>query len=88
MKFDYDPAKDAINRRKHGISLGDAAFADWDREMSFIDNRNDYGESRVQAMVPLNDRLHVCVFTDRGDVRRVISFRKANRREIKIYLGE
>ncbi len=39
-------------------------------------------------MARLGPRLHVAVITDRGDAMHVISFRKANSREIKRYADE
>jgi len=49
------------------------------------DVRNDYQEVRFQAIGFIGDRLHVLVFTPRGKVTRVISLRKANRREERHY---
>jgi uncharacterized DUF497 family protein len=49
------------------------------------DNRRDYGERRVRVTAHLVRRLHVAVITYRGDAMHVISFRKANSREIKGY---
>ena len=46
-----------------------------------IDDRRDYGETRVKSIGALHDRAFVCVYTDRGDVRRIISLRLANRKE-------
>lgn len=42
------------------------------------DDRKDYGERRQVACGLIRGRLFVCVFTDRGEIRRVISLRKAN----------
>ncbi len=49
------------------------------------DDRFDYGECREVAFGLSNDRLFVCVYTDRDAERRVISLRKANRPEMKRY---
>ena len=56
MQYAWDPAKDALNRRKHGLSLADgiAALEDPVRE-AWIDNRFDYGEER---MITLGATLH------------------------------
>ncbi|MEM7695927.1 MAG: BrnT family toxin [Pseudomonadota bacterium] len=43
------------------------------------------GEPRVCAVVPLDERLYVCVFVDRDKHRRIISLRKANAREVRRY---
>lgn len=85
MEFEWDQAKDAANRAKHGLSLADAARLDWAGGVDVVDFRQDYGEIRVTRYTSLEGRLHVCVFTDRNDRLRIISLRKANQREIKQY---
>lgn len=86
--IEFDPVKDQVNRRKHGLplALGAEIF-----ERGFIeeqDDRFDYGESRFLAIGPvasLNDRICVVVYTWRDAKRRLISFRKANDEEIARY---
>jgi len=85
MEIDFDPAKDVVNRAKHGISLGDAALLDWDKASIYPDLRKDYGEHRMVALVPLNKRVHSVVFVDRAGKRRIISLRKAHFKEVKRY---
>ena len=85
MKFAFDPAKDAINRAKHGISLSEAARLDWNRVLAKLDTRTDYGEQRQIGYGPIGRRLYCVVFVDRGDMMRIISLRKANNREIDRY---
>ena len=51
----------------------------------WLDERFDYDECRMSALVPMGDRLYYAAYVDRGDVRRVISFRIANRKEIEKY---
>jgi len=46
VEFAFDPAKDAINRSKHGVSLSAAARLDWNRVLAKPDTRTDYGEPR------------------------------------------
>jgi uncharacterized DUF497 family protein len=81
MEFEWDEAKDAANRAKHGLGLGEAARMDWARTVPAVDARADYGEARLIAYAPIDGRLHVCVYTLRGRKRRIISLRKANKRE-------
>ncbi len=52
------------------------------------DDRKDYGERRRVAYGRIEGRLFVCVFTDREDVRRIISLRKANSRERRAYVPQ
>jgi uncharacterized DUF497 family protein len=85
MELEWDAAKDAENRRKHGISLREAARLDWDAALRNEDNRRDYGERRWTVTAPLAGRLHVCVYTLRAGRRRIISLRKANARERSTY---
>ena len=85
MKLAFDPAKDAANRTKHGVSLGAAARLDWDLVLAKPDSRGDYGERRRIGYGPIGRRLYCVVFVDRGGTRRIISLRKANNREINRY---
>jgi hypothetical protein len=85
VKIEFDPAKDALNRHKHGVSLAQAARIDWPGVMAIPDNRRSYGEERYIAATPIGDRLFVVAFTLRNGIVRIISLRKANRREIKRY---
>ena len=88
MKISFDPAKDAANIIKHGISLRQAADLVWGEAMVWEDNRMSYGEARMIALAPIGSRLFVVVFTDRKTERRVISLRKANDREVKNYVSQ
>ena len=49
------------------------------------DLRKDYGERRFRVFGYIEDRLYAVVFTPREDAVHVISFRKANSREVKRY---
>ncbi len=86
MQFDFDPAKDATNLSKHGLSLTDAAELSWDAALVWIDDRADYGEVRMVALAPIGDILFFVAFVDRDPVRRIISLRRANRREVYHYV--
>lgn len=81
----FDPAKDAVNRAKHGVSLALAEILFAGRHLSVSDDRFEYGEIREVAFGLINGRLFVCVYADREAERRVISLRKANKREVKRY---
>ncbi|MBH1975899.1 MAG: BrnT family toxin, partial [Rhodocyclales bacterium] len=58
---------------------------DWSAALIEEDVRKDYGERRYRALGFIGDRLHAVVFTPRADKVHVISLRKANQREVKIY---
>lgn len=85
MRIEFDPAKSARNERERGLPFGLAAHLDWDRAFAFLDDRSDYGEARVIAIAPMQGRLYVVCYVMRDQVRRIISFRKANRREEQAY---
>ncbi len=85
MKIEFDPAKDTINRRKHGVSLADALRLDIEAAFIVSDERRAYGEVRLQAYGLIEGRLYVLAFAMRGDVLRAISLRKANSREVRRY---
>jgi uncharacterized protein len=86
MRVDLDPLKDEINQSKHGLSLAMAAELDWEQALVWIDERQDDGEMRMIALAPQTGRLYFVAFVDRGEVRRIISLRRANRREVKHYV--
>jgi uncharacterized DUF497 family protein len=88
MNGEFDPAKDEINRDKHGLSLADADGFEWDTAVVREDTRKPYGEQRLEATGLIGDRLHVMIYCLRGDAVRVISLRKANPREVKRYVAE
>ena len=86
MHIVFDPEKDATNLSKHGVSLAAAARLDWDAALAWIDDRADYGEPRIVALAPIGERLFFVVFVDRDGARRIISLRRANRREVNHYV--
>jgi len=86
VQFDFDPGKDATNLSKHGLSLAAAANLSWDAALVWIDDRADYGEVRMVVLAPIGDILFFVAFVDREQARRIISLRRANRREINHYV--
>ncbi|MDA8176911.1 MULTISPECIES: BrnT family toxin [Acidithiobacillus] len=85
MEITYDPAKNARNVQECGLSFDRAIDFDFHTALYRVDDRREYGETRIRAMGTLNGRLHALVFVEQATGIRVISFRKANRREIKRY---
>lgn len=86
MRIEFDPAKNASNLAKHGVSLSVAGELDWETALAWVDDRFDYKETRMIALAPKSETLYYVAFVDRGEVRRVISLRRANRREVKHYV--
>jgi uncharacterized DUF497 family protein len=85
MNIVYDPVKSANNIKLRGLSFERAAEFDFQTAVFEADKRRDYGETRVTAIGSLDRVLHVLIFTMRGGSLRVISFRKANKREVRRY---
>lgn len=85
VKIVFDAAKEQTNFSKHGVSLGDSRLIEWETLWAFEDCRHDYGEVRMIGYAYIGRRLYCVVYTDRGSQRRVISLRKANRREVNNY---
>jgi uncharacterized protein len=84
--FDWDEGKRQANLAKHGVDFAEASSFEWGSAVLRPDMRRDYGETRIEATGFIGDRLHVLLYTPRGPVRRVISLRRANRREIRDWL--
>jgi uncharacterized protein len=85
MEVSYDPAKNKRNIRERGLSFDRSVEFDFETAAYFTDTRRDYGEVRRIAVGYLDRRLHVLCFTTTAGGIRVISFRKANEREVKRY---
>ena len=84
-RYEWDEAKRVENLANHGIDFGAAPGFDWGLAIIRPDDRFAYGEERLIAHGPVDGRLYVLVYTLRGDATRLISFRKANRREQAAY---
>ena len=86
VEITFDPAKDAENRRKHGIPLSRASELDVTTAMYDVDASQDYGEVRWNAVGWLRATLHTFTFTDdRAGALRAISLRKATKEEQRRY---
>ena len=77
--------KNQRNIEKHGIDFADAVRIFENPTFEVVDNRRDYGEKRVVAMGTVDDIILYVVYTTRGGNRRIISVRRANRRERRTY---
>jgi len=85
MRFTFDPAKNERNIAERGLSFELASELQWDTALIVEDTRRDYGETRLRVLALLHGRLHAVVVTPRRGELRVISFRKANRKEERLY---
>jgi hypothetical protein len=84
MAFEFDEDKDARNKEKHRLSLGD--FPGFDTDPVVVeDDRRDYGEQRFRAFGLIDGKPHSIAFTVRGSAMRLISFRRAHAKELRRY---
>lgn len=86
--IEYDPLKSEVNISRRGLPFQLAEFLFDGPFVEEEDARVDYGEPRFIATGPiaiLENRIFVVVYTWRGSTRRIVSFRKANDREIGKY---
>lgn len=81
MRIEFDPAKDAANQTKHGVSLALAEEFDWEAALVWIDDQIEYNEIRMIALAPKTEVLYYVAFVDRGEV-----LGRANRREVRHYV--
>jgi len=85
MTYEWDKAKNHRNLAKHGLAFEDAERVFAGPCVTFEDDRFDYGEERLVTLGLLAGRLVVIAHAPRGETTRIISMRKANRREQEIY---
>lgn len=81
----YDADKNQRNIRERGLSFERAADFDFNTALVDEDVRRNYPERRFVAIGWLSGRVHVLCFTPISGGIRVISFRKANSREVTSY---
>ena len=86
MKISYDHAKNDWNIRERGLSFAEVDKFNFTTAVRVEDLRNDYGETRIVAYGFIGNRLYALCYKPLGEIDiRVISFRKANKREEKFY---
>ena len=82
-EYEWDETKRVSNIEKHEIDFADAEDFDWDTAAHDRVRRGE--EIRFVATGYIRGRLHIAVYTMRGDLKRIISLRKANPRERRRY---
>jgi uncharacterized protein len=84
VTYEFDRAKDALNRAEHGVALSD--FTGFDQEpVVTVDERFDYGEPRYRAFGRIDGKGYCLVYTVREHAIRLISFRRARDKEMRRY---
>ncbi len=83
LTFEWDPQKAASNIEKHGVSFEEASSVFRDPlSLTIDDPLHSTGEERmIQIGISHKNRLLVVVHTERGDNIRIISARKATKKE-------
>lgn len=84
MQFEWGDNKHQSNIDKHGVSFEIVDQFEFDTALEISYTRND--ELRTTAYGLVGNRVYCLVYTLRGEIVRVISLRKANRREVKTYV--
>ena len=79
--WDRDENNRRANLAKHGVDFALVSMFDWGTAIVEPDKRRDYGEVRLGATGLIGHRLYLLVYTKRAGMVRVISLRKANKRE-------
>ncbi len=85
MKFEFDAAKRNKTLAERGLDFARAGEIFDGLHLTGQDTRQEYTEDRFITVGHLEGRLVVLVWTPRGDLRRIISMRKANDREKAFY---
>ncbi|MFJ3525912.1 BrnT family toxin [Pseudomonas sp. NPDC090203] len=85
MQIIFDIAKRDKTLNERGLDFADASLVFAGPHLSAEDDRQEYGECRFITIGLLSGRMIVLVWTPRGAARRIISMRKANEREQKLY---
>ncbi len=85
MKIEFDPRKSEKNARERGLPFELVEEFDWETSQTYDDLRFSYPEPRKVTFGFIGNRLHAVCHTPIEGGTRVISFRKANAREIRKY---
>ena len=86
MRYSYDPEKKAENLKKHGMDFDDArSVIESAQAVTFEDRRFDYGESRYITLGLLHGKVVIITTAETDKTIRIISMRKADKNEQKIY---
>ena len=89
MKFEWDENKNLVNIQKHSVDFNNVPEIFNGPMIINIDDRIDYGEERYIGIGFLRDIIAVVIFVEKDDdIIRIISARKANKNESKIFKKE
>lgn len=87
--FEWDDPKAATNERDHGITFSHASKSFKDLfAVEWVDEREDYGEERINRLAMCEGVLLHVTYTERGERIRLISARRAEKHEQDHYYRE
>ena len=86
--FQWDSRKEQGNLRKHHFDFTSASLIWGGPVVEKVDDRREYGETRIIAIGEAGKNIVVVVYTWRGEDRRIISARRANSREKSLFEEE
>jgi len=87
MEFEWDIAKQQSNLRRHRLDFADVEAVFAGATFTFADDRFEYSEDRYITLGLLRGTVVVIAHTERREVIRIISMRKATKNEQKIYFA-
>ena len=85
MEYEWDDAKQRSNLQKHRVDFRDMEDFEWGT--AIVRSAYRHGETRHIAIGYIGNRLHTVAYTQRGDTTRIISLRRASKREEREYAG-
>jgi uncharacterized protein len=85
MQFEWHQAKSERNRGERGLSFQTAALIFQGPVIEWCDIRKDWGEARILAVGAVERHILAVIYTERGPVRRIISARKARKKERELW---
>lgn len=85
MEIEFDSIKRDKTLAERGLDFARAAEVFGGKHFTGEDLRQDYAEARFTTVGLLDGRMVIVIWTPRGEVRRIISMRKANDREKALY---
>ena len=85
MRMEFDAVKRAATLELRGLDMARAGEVFDGTTLTVEDDRRDYGEARFITIGFLDNTMVVLVWTLRNGSYRIISMRKANERERKLY---
>lgn len=91
IRFEWDEFKNRLNKAKHGISFEEAATVFYDYNAVVFDDPGHSIREQRFLIIGMSRKAHICIvshcYRDKDEVIRIISARKATKRETEVYNG-